>query len=52
MYFVGGVGVPNDELSILRGRDKMSTIGSPVHGVDFSQVTPKSPTRSHDDSGQ
>ena len=38
MDFVGGVGIPNDELAILRGRDEMTTIGRPVHGVDFGKM--------------
>jgi hypothetical protein len=36
--FVGRVGVPDDELSILRGRDKVSSVGRPMHGVDFSKM--------------
>lgn len=35
---VGGVGVPDDELPILRGGDEMSSVGRPVHGVDLGQM--------------
>jgi hypothetical protein len=36
--FVGGVGVPDDKLAILRGGHEMSPIGGPVHGVDFGEM--------------
>jgi len=36
--FVGGVGVPDDELAILRRGHQMSSVGGPVHGVDLGQV--------------
>lgn len=38
MHLVGGVGVPDDELSILRGGDEVPLVVGPVHGVDFGQV--------------
>lgn len=39
MDLVRRVGIPNDELSILRGGDKMSSIGRPMHGVNLGQMT-------------
>lgn len=44
---VGGVCVPNDQLSILGGRDKMPSVGGPVHGVDLGQMTFEGPLRLH-----
>lgn len=38
VHLVGGVGVPDDELSILRGRDEVSPVGGPVHGVDLCEM--------------
>ena len=32
-YFVGGVGVPDDEFSILRGRNQVSRVRSPMHSI-------------------
>ena len=52
MDFVGGVGVPNDELSVLRSRYKVATVSSPVHGVNLGQMTPESASRAHDNTGQ
>lgn len=39
MDFVGGVGVPNDELAVLGGGDEVSPIGRPVHGVDLGEMS-------------
>ena len=36
---VGGIGIPNNELAILRSRNQVPPIGRPVHGVNLSQVT-------------
>jgi len=47
MDLVGGVRIPDDELAVLRGGDKMSSVRRPVHGVDFSQVTFQVSTRLH-----
>lgn len=38
MDLVGGVCVPDDELAVLRGRDEMSSVGGPVHGVDLCKM--------------
>lgn len=51
MDFVGGVGIPDDELAILRGGDKVSAIRRPVHGVDFCQMAFQVPPRFHADLG-
>jgi len=39
MDFICSVGVPDDQLAVLRCRDEVSSVGGPVHGVDFGQVT-------------
>ena len=49
---VSGVGIPNDELAILGGRNEVAAIGSPVHGVDLGKVAAESATGTHDDTGQ
>ena len=38
MDFVGGVGIPDDELSILRGGDQMPSVCRPVHGIDLRKM--------------
>lgn len=50
MDFVSGVGIPDDELAILRGGDEMSSVLGPVHGVDFGKMTTESTARLHDDT--
>lgn len=47
MDFIGGVGVPDDELSILRGRDNVPLVGGPVQGVYFRQMTLERSTGFH-----
>lgn len=47
---VGRVGVPDDELAVLRGRDEVLLVGRPVHGVDLSEVTLERSAGLHDDS--
>ena len=32
-YFVGGVGVPDDEFAILRGRNQVSRVRTPMHSI-------------------
>lgn len=44
---VGSVGVPDNELSVLRGRDKVPSVGRPVHGVDLGQMTLERPLGLH-----
>lgn len=39
MDFIRGVGVPDDQLAVLRRRHEMSSVGGPMHGVDFRKVT-------------
>lgn len=48
MDLVCGVGVPNDELAILRGGDEVSSVGRPVHGVDLCQVALQRPLGLHE----
>ena len=50
--FVGGVGIPNNELSVLRGRDKVAAVGRPVHGVDLGKMALQRPARFHANSGE
>lgn len=35
---VGGIGVPDDELAVLRGGNEMSAVGRPVHGVNLGEM--------------
>ena len=55
MNFVGGITVPNltephesrttmidatyDQLAVLRGRDEVTGVSRPVHGVNLAEVT-------------
>ena len=39
VYFVGSVGIPNDELTILRSRYEMSSVGRPVHSINLSEMS-------------
>ena len=50
--FVGGVCIPDDEFPVLRCRDKMSLVSSPMHCVYFGEMTPQSATWFHDDAWQ
>lgn len=47
MDFVGGVGVPDDELAVLRCRDEVSSVCRPMHGVNLGQVTLERPLGLH-----
>lgn len=48
--FVGGVGIPDDELSVLRGGHEMAAVGGPVHGVDLRKVALECSARLHANS--
>lgn len=50
MDFVGRVGVPDDELPVLRGGNEMAPVGRPMHGVDLGQVALERAPRFHPDS--
>jgi len=50
--FVGGVGIPDDELSVLRSADKVPLVRSPVEGVDFGQMALQCPPHLHRDPGK
>lgn len=52
MDLVGGVGIPDDELSILGSRDKVTLVAGPVHGVNLGEVTFERSSWLHDNSGQ
>ena len=52
MNLVGGVSVPDDELSILRGGDEVTAVGGPVHSIDLGQMPLERPTRLHPDTRQ
>lgn len=52
MNLVRGVGIPNDEFSILRGRNEVTTVGGPVHGVNLGQMPLERPARLHTDTRQ
>ena len=52
MDFVGRVGIPDDELAVLGGRDEMSTIGRPMHSVDLGQMALQGLSRLHADPVQ
>jgi hypothetical protein len=45
--FVGSVSVPDDELSVLRGGDQMSSVGRPVHCVYFCEMPSEGLFRPH-----
>lgn len=49
---VRGVGIPDDELSVLRGRDEVAAVGRPVHGVDLRKMALQRPARFHANSGE
>lgn len=50
MNFVGGIGIPDDQFSILRGGDEMTAVRRPVHGVNLSKVTLQRAAWLHADS--
>lgn len=52
MDLVCGVGVPDDELSILRGRNEMSSVRRPVHSVDLREMALQGPLRLHGEARQ
>jgi len=47
MYFVCCKPIPNQELAVLRGRDKVGSVFCPVHSVNLGQVTLEGPPYSH-----
>ena len=38
MHLVGCVGIPDDQLPILRGRNKMPSVSRPMHGINFGKM--------------
>ena len=47
MDFVCGISIPDDELSVLGGRDEMSSVSRPVHGVDLGKMAFERSLRLH-----
>lgn len=47
MDFVSSVGIPDDELAVLRRGNEVSAVCRPVHGVDLGQVTLQGPLGLH-----
>lgn len=47
MDLVGCVGVPDNQLAVLRGRDQMPPIGRPMHGINLGEMALKRPLRLH-----
>ena len=41
------MGIPDDEFTILGRWYEVTTVGTPVHRIDFRQVTPESAPSSH-----
>lgn len=48
MNLVGGVGVPDNQLPILRGGNQVPAVGRPVHRVDLGQVALERSLRLHE----
>lgn len=47
MDLVCSVGIPNNELSVLRSRNEMASVSGPVHGVNLGEVTFKGASGLH-----
>lgn len=47
MDFVSGVGIPDNQLSILRRRHQMSPVGRPVHSIYLRQMSFQRPLGLH-----
>lgn len=47
VHLVGGVGVPDDELAVLRRRHEVSPVRRPVHGVDLCEMALQRPLGPH-----
>jgi hypothetical protein len=52
VHLVRRVGVPDDELPVLRGRDEVPLVLRPVHGVDLGEVALEGTSRTHGDPRQ
>lgn len=50
MGLVGSVGIPDDEFAVLRSRDQVSSVGGPVHSIDFCEMALEVATRAHADA--
>ena len=47
VHLVGGVCIPDDELTILRGGNEMSPVRRPVHRIDFGEMALEGPLGPH-----
>lgn len=47
VHLVGRVGVPDDELAVLRCGDQVPPVGGPVHSVDLGQMAFEGALRLH-----
>jgi len=52
MNLVCCVGVPDDELAVLRGGDEMPPVGRPMHGVDLCEMALESALGLHGQAWQ
>lgn len=52
MDLVGCVGIPDDQLAVLRSRNQMSSIRGPVHSVDLCKMALQDFASLHADSRQ
>lgn len=52
MYLICRVGIPDDQLAILRGRHKMSLVEGPVHRIDLCKMALERPSDLHVDARQ
>lgn len=50
MDLVGSIRIPDYQLAVLGGRDEMSTVGSPMHGINLGKMTAESAARAHDNA--
>lgn len=39
MELIGCIGVPDDEFTVLGGRNEVPSVCCPMHGVDFGKMT-------------
>ena len=50
MDFIRGVGIPDDELAVLRGGNQVSPVSGPMHGIYLRQMALKNTPRLHANS--
>jgi len=47
VYFICGVSIPDNQLTILGSGNEVSPISGPVHGIDLGEVALQCPLRLH-----